>query len=148
MHLLKGIEATPKWAGNVSLFQIHITADVGYALRQYLYATKDLDLLQNGKGLELALGIARYWKSRSHEKSSNVYEILSKSCFILSSVENRIILTSSFKQRGMYIGVSCRNILQQTKKYSSENFCLTKSLFCRCTFSLKIPFFTLSHLIA
>ena len=76
---LIGIEATPKWAGNTSRFQIHITADVSYALRQYLYATYDTEILNNGLGLDLALEIARYWKSRSTKTSNDVYEILGKS---------------------------------------------------------------------
>ena len=52
---------------------------MGYGLRQYLYATGDTVILQNEHGIDLALEIARYWKSRSTKTGKDVYEILGKS---------------------------------------------------------------------
>lgn len=71
-----GIETTPKWAGNMSLYEIHVTADVAYGLRQYLYASDDVTLLTEDRGLEMALEIARFWLSRVTETESNTVEIL------------------------------------------------------------------------
>ncbi|KAL4217202.1 hypothetical protein ACF0H5_023655 [Mactra antiquata] len=73
---LTGIEVTPKWAGNMSLYQIHVTADVSYALRQYMYAVDDVTVLTEGRGFELALEIARFWQSRVTHTDDNTVEIL------------------------------------------------------------------------
>ena len=60
-----GIEATPKWAGQMSRYEIHITADIAYGLRRYLYATGDATILSEAaRGLQLALETARFWQSR------------------------------------------------------------------------------------
>lgn len=67
---------TPKWAGNMSLYQIHITADVSYSLRQYMYAVDDVTILTDGKGFELALDIARFWQSRVTHTDEHTVEIL------------------------------------------------------------------------
>lgn len=71
-----GIEATPKWAGNTSRYQIHISADVAYGLRQYLYVTDDVSILKNGMGWELAMEIARFWQSRVTFSDNSTAEIL------------------------------------------------------------------------
>ena len=63
----------------MSRYQIHITADISYSLRQYLYATHDVGILQSDLGIDLALEVARYWKSRSTKMSDNTYEILGES---------------------------------------------------------------------
>ena len=56
-----------------------MTADVSYSLRQYLYATTDVDFLTQDDGKSLAMDIARFWESRvvmlDPEKG---YEILGK----------------------------------------------------------------------
>ncbi|XP_052777171.1 protein-glucosylgalactosylhydroxylysine glucosidase-like [Mya arenaria] len=70
-----GIEATPKWAGNNSHYEIHITADIAYSLRQYLYASNNIDIVLEGKVLELAIEIARFWQSRVKDFGDRV-EIL------------------------------------------------------------------------
>lgn len=74
--LLTGIETTPNWAGNMSVYEIHVTADVSYGLRQYLYATDDVALLKNGRGFEMAMEIARFWKERVSQTEPNTVEIL------------------------------------------------------------------------
>ncbi|XP_076098796.1 protein-glucosylgalactosylhydroxylysine glucosidase-like isoform X1 [Mytilus galloprovincialis] len=59
-----GIETCP-W-DLASKYQVHVTADVSYALRQYLYvSSKDaaIEMLTNG-GSSLALEIAKFWESR------------------------------------------------------------------------------------
>ena len=83
---IQGIEVTPKWAGNMSRYQIHITADISYSLRQYLYATHDVGILKSDLGIDLALEIARYWKSRSTKMSDSTYEILGESAMFKYSL--------------------------------------------------------------
>ncbi|XP_041355067.1 protein-glucosylgalactosylhydroxylysine glucosidase-like [Gigantopelta aegis] len=58
-----------------AVYQIHVTADISYSLRQYLYATHDSSILSSGKGFELAMEIARFWQSRANKTSEDVYEI-------------------------------------------------------------------------
>ncbi|XP_045179575.2 protein-glucosylgalactosylhydroxylysine glucosidase-like [Mercenaria mercenaria] len=71
-----GIEATPRWAGNMSLYEIHVTADIAYGLRQYLYAGNDVSIITEARGLEMAIEIARFWYSRVTETDNNTVEIL------------------------------------------------------------------------
>ncbi|CAH1792619.1 unnamed protein product, partial [Owenia fusiformis] len=63
-----------------SMYQLHVTADVSYALRQYLYATNDVDILRTGKGRKLAVEIARFWSKRakliSAEKGYGIYAVM------------------------------------------------------------------------
>ena len=60
----------------MSRYEIHITADISYALRQYLYVTDDVTVLMDDNGLEMAIEIARFWNSRVTEKDENTVEIL------------------------------------------------------------------------
>ena len=50
-----------------AMYQLHITSDVSYSIRQYLYDTKDQQFLEedNRLLLQLAREIADFWESRS-----------------------------------------------------------------------------------
>lgn len=53
----------------------HITGDISFALRQYLYMTRDIRFL-NESGIKLVQEIAEFWASRVFLNSStNMYEI-------------------------------------------------------------------------
>lgn len=53
----------------------HITGDISFAMRQYLYMTRDIRFL-NESGIELVQEIAEFWASRVYLNSStNMYEI-------------------------------------------------------------------------
>lgn len=54
--------------------EIHISADVAYAVMEYYAATKD-DVFMDSYGYEMLLETARFWVSRA-EKKGNRYEIL------------------------------------------------------------------------
>ncbi|XP_070563897.1 LOW QUALITY PROTEIN: protein-glucosylgalactosylhydroxylysine glucosidase-like [Ptychodera flava] len=73
-----GVETCP-WPP-ATQYQIHITADVSYSIRQYMYATMDKDLLVNSRGEELAMKIARFWESRSdlidEDKGYEIYRVM------------------------------------------------------------------------
>jgi trehalose/maltose hydrolase-like predicted phosphorylase len=60
----------------MSQYEIHVTADISYGLRQYLYATDDETILTDGNGLEMAIEIARFWRGRVSYKDRNTVEIL------------------------------------------------------------------------
>lgn len=53
----------------------HITGDISFALRQYLYMTRDIRFL-NESGIKVVQEIAEFWASRVFLNSStNMYEI-------------------------------------------------------------------------
>ncbi|XP_078315125.1 protein-glucosylgalactosylhydroxylysine glucosidase-like isoform X2 [Crassostrea virginica] len=53
----------------------HITGDISFAIRQYLYMTRDIQFL-NMSGQELVTDIAEFWASRVYFNASrNMYEI-------------------------------------------------------------------------
>ena len=57
-------------------FQIHVTADVSYSIRQYLYSTLDQEFAQD---YILPLEIARFWESRvRYNEDLDRYEIWGK----------------------------------------------------------------------
>ena len=59
----------------------HITGDISFAIRQYLYMTRDIQFL-NVSGEELVTDIAEFWASRVYFNTSrNMYEIHSKCTF-------------------------------------------------------------------
>lgn len=61
-------------------YQIHVTADVSYALRQYIYVT-DKNSAQdflNNNGSSLALEIGRFWESRVTIDDNDTYNIIGK----------------------------------------------------------------------
>jgi trehalose/maltose hydrolase-like predicted phosphorylase len=63
-----GMEVTPTWAATGELEQ-HITGDIAFAIRQYYYATGDLNWLS--EYYEVILGIGEFWKSRVVASTSN-----------------------------------------------------------------------------
>ncbi|XP_067682724.1 protein-glucosylgalactosylhydroxylysine glucosidase-like [Haliotis asinina] len=72
--LASGEEVCP-W-NEAAEYQVHVTADVSLALRQYLYATDDVTILADAHGLELAMDVARFWASRVVRSDNGQYEIL------------------------------------------------------------------------
>lgn len=59
-----GVETTqPDYVSSVAYFQHHITADISFALRQYLATTQNIDWLR-ARGCPLAQEIAEFWASR------------------------------------------------------------------------------------
>ena len=62
-----------------ALYQFHVTADVAYSVRQYMYATSDVNFLNSEHGKTLAMEIARFWKSKSFLRDeAKGYEIHGK----------------------------------------------------------------------
>lgn len=47
-----------------TLYQLHVTGDVAYSVRQFLYATHDTEFAKEDIIKELIMDIARFWKSR------------------------------------------------------------------------------------
>lgn len=88
MYMFSGVETCP-W-DLAAKYQIHVTADVSFALRQYLYVSTDIDAMHllKQKGSALALDIARFWASRVSKSDNNGYDILGKliRIFVLKSL--------------------------------------------------------------
>lgn len=70
-----GEDATPKTSVQNVLYQQHVTADIGHAVRNIFYATNDLQWMKE-VGCDLAIGTAKFWASRvTLNKTSNRYTI-------------------------------------------------------------------------
>ena len=78
MYMFSGVETCP-W-NLAAKYQLHVTADVSFALRQYLYVSADADAIHllKQKGSALALHIARFWASRVSKSDKRGYDILGK----------------------------------------------------------------------
>lgn len=70
-----GREAIQPCCPLIAKYQIHVTADISFALRNYLSMTHDLNWFQK-EGCELSREISRFWASRA-AYNSNIkrYEI-------------------------------------------------------------------------
>jgi trehalose/maltose hydrolase-like predicted phosphorylase len=74
-----GVDVTPDICPVVRLYQMHITGDIAFAVRQYIAATGNQHWLLNELGGELIYEIARFWSSRAvYNFEKKQYEILSK----------------------------------------------------------------------
>lgn len=69
-----GFEQCETW--DTGCCEIHITADVAYAIASYGKATGDMDFMKNF-GYEIYLQTARYWVSRiTYDEAENIYNML------------------------------------------------------------------------
>ncbi|XP_055642613.1 protein-glucosylgalactosylhydroxylysine glucosidase-like [Toxorhynchites rutilus septentrionalis] len=70
-----GTEVTPDCCYHVSDYQHHITADVAYAVRQYFFATHDVQWM-HVEGCRLAYETAKFWESRvEYNWTTDLYDI-------------------------------------------------------------------------
>lgn len=57
-------------------FEKHITGDIAFAVRQYIYLTRDTDFLLHERGNEMIRDIADFWASRAvFNKMTTLYDI-------------------------------------------------------------------------
>ncbi len=74
MSALDGQEQCESW--DIGLSEIHITADIAYAVNQYYEITGDRDFIRD-YGLEMLIETARYWASRfTCDTRSGQYNLL------------------------------------------------------------------------
>ncbi|KAG4071845.1 hypothetical protein HA402_006006 [Bradysia odoriphaga] len=70
-----GLEVTQPCCPEVARNQIHVTADISFAIRNHFAATNDMQWLRR-EGCPLAIEIANFWKSRVvYNKSTHFYDI-------------------------------------------------------------------------
>lgn len=69
---------TPDCCPEVVEYEIHITADVAFAMRLYFSVTNDYDWLKR-EGCQLSRQIAKFWASRvTFNDTTRYYELNSK----------------------------------------------------------------------
>lgn len=74
MSALDGLDQCDTW--DIGLSEVHITADVAYAINHYFEATNDIEFIKDF-GLEMLIQTARYWKSRfTYDSSNDCYNLL------------------------------------------------------------------------
>jgi trehalose/maltose hydrolase-like predicted phosphorylase len=62
--------------------ELHISGDISFAFRQYMYMTKDMDFYLLEGGRELVNDISEFWASRvNYNDETSKYEILSRFFF-------------------------------------------------------------------
>ncbi|HEX7714833.1 MAG TPA: glycosyl hydrolase family 65 protein [Bacillota bacterium] len=61
MSSIDGTEQCDTW--DIGFSEVHITADIAYAVNQYYEVTGDMEFIKN-YGLEMLIQTARYWRSR------------------------------------------------------------------------------------
>lgn len=61
--MISGYDVTP--VPPYFQFEKHITGDIAFAVRQYIYLTRDIDFLLNERGNEMIRDIADFWASRA-----------------------------------------------------------------------------------
>lgn len=74
MCTINGVDQCDTW--DIGLSEIHITADIAYAVQHYYEVTGDIDFIRN-YGLEMLIETARYWCSRfTYDASRDCYNLL------------------------------------------------------------------------
>lgn len=69
------MEVTQPCCPEVARNQIHVTADISFAVRNHFAATNDMEWLRR-EGCPLAIEIANFWKSRVvYNESTHFYDI-------------------------------------------------------------------------
>lgn len=73
-----GREVTPDCCPEVVEYQLHITADISYAMRLYFAVTHDYDYMER-EGCQLSRQIAKFWASRAtFNETTRHYELNGK----------------------------------------------------------------------
>lgn len=74
MSSIDGIEQCDSW--DIGFCEVHITADIAYAVNQYFEATGDIEFIAD-YGLEILIKTARYWRVRfTYDKAGEKYNML------------------------------------------------------------------------
>lgn len=69
-----GYEVCP--APPYSSNELHINGDIALALQQYVHLTSDMDFLTKQSGLDLAVGLAKFWASKAqYDAQTDTYSI-------------------------------------------------------------------------
>ncbi len=113
-----GKEQCETWDTGAS--EIHITADVAYAIDQYWKITGDDDFAAR-YGLEMMIEICRYWVSRfSYDARTNLYNLL----WVKGPNEyGGVTVNNSFTvSMAVYGFESCRKMLQSVRKKDPEQY--------------------------
>jgi len=74
MSSIDGLEQCDTW--DIGLSEVHITADIAYAINHYYEATNDIEFMRDF-GLEMLIQTSRYWKSRfTYNSRHDCYNLL------------------------------------------------------------------------
>ncbi|HHV98945.1 MAG TPA: glycoside hydrolase family 65 protein [Clostridiaceae bacterium] len=74
MSAVDGLDQCDTW--DIGLSEVHITADVAYAINHYYEATNDIEFMRDF-GLEILIQTSRYWKSRfTYDSRKDCYNML------------------------------------------------------------------------
>ncbi|TXK68102.1 glycoside hydrolase family 65 protein [Paenibacillus sp. N3.4] len=97
--------------------EIHITADIAYALDQYVQTTKDIDFLEN-YATEIYIETARFWVERvAFNERLGKYTILAvKGPDEYCSIANNNMFTNYLAERNLELAIEAVEYLEQNSR--------------------------------
>lgn len=120
-----GFEQCETW--DTGCCEIHITADIAYAVRHYYEITRDVDFLCD-YGCEILLETARYWVSRfTYNKAADKYNLLFvKGPDEYCGVTTNNTYTNYLARYNLSSAIHCLELLQKTD-VAKYNALITKT---------------------
>lgn len=125
MSAIDGIEQCDSW--DIGFCEVHITADIAYAINQYFDATGDIEFIAD-YGLEILIKTARYWKSRfTYDKEEDRYNMLFvKGPDEYGGVSSNNLYTTKLAVYNMELAINFINMIR--KNYALKYNTLAKKI--------------------
>lgn len=114
MSAVDGLDQCDTW--DIGFSEVHITADIAYAVNQYYEATGDIVFMRD-YGLEILIKTSRYWKSRfSYDAAADKYNLLFvKGPNEYGGVSNNNLYTVMMAVNNLQLAIKFLNLIK--KKY-------------------------------
>jgi trehalose/maltose hydrolase-like predicted phosphorylase len=120
MSAIDGVEQCESW--DIGFCEVHITADIAYAVNQYFMASGDIEFIAD-YGLEILIKTARYWKSRfTYNKDEDKYNMLFvKGPNEYGGVTSNNLFTTKMAVYNLELAISFINLIKKSYplKYDS-----------------------------
>lgn len=125
MSAIDGIEQCDSW--DIGFCEVHITADIAFAVNQYFHATGDIEFITD-YGLEILIKTARYWKSRfTYDKEKDRYNMLFvKGPDEYGGVSSNNLYTTKLAVYNMELAINFINMIR--KNYALKYNSLAKKI--------------------
>ncbi len=125
MVALDGSEQCETW--DIGSSEVHVTADVAYALGQYMDCTRDLDFFLRG-GAEALIETARFWPSRYTKDPDTGRQnlLFCKGPDEYCGITSNNLFTNKMVQHNMRIAAQAADILEHLDPEQYQRLHLTK----------------------
>ncbi len=125
MSAIDGLDQCDSW--DIGFSEVHITADIAYAVNQYYEATGDIEFIRD-QGLEILIKTSRYWTSRfSYDAATDKYNLLFvKGPNEYGGVANNNLYTVMMAVNNLQLAIKFINLIIQ--KYPESYNSLVKKI--------------------